>query len=65
MPYSLRVQHNIPISFFCTEGTCLEMPLNKGYAEKFDVMIFYDLRYQNPKKLDFGILHCNFAPANR
>ena len=49
MPYSLRVQHNIPISFFCTEGTCLEMPLNKGYAEKIDVMIFDDLRYQNPK----------------
>lgn len=57
MPYSLRVQHNIPISFFCTEGTCLEMPLNKGYAEKIDVMIFYDLRYQNPKKFGFR----NFA----
>ena len=53
MPYSLRVQHNIPISFFCTEGTCLEMPLNKGYAEKIDVMIFDDLRYQNPEK--FGL----------
>lgn len=26
------------------------MPFNKGYAEKIDVMIFYDLRYQNPKK---------------
>ena len=57
MPYSLRVQHNIPISFFCTEGTCLEMPFNKGYAEKIDVMIFYDLRYQNPKKIGFR----NFA----
>lgn len=57
MPYSLRVQHSIPISFFCAEGTCLEMPLNKGYAEKIDVMIFYDLRYQNAKKFGFR----NFA----
>ena len=39
--------------FFCAEGTCLEMPFNKGYAEKIDVMIFYDLRYQNPKKIGF------------
>ncbi len=29
------------------------MPFNKGYAEKIDVMIFYDLRYQNPKKFGF------------
>lgn len=33
------------------------MPFNKGYAEKFDVMIFYDLRYQNPKEFGFR----NFA----
>ena len=44
------------------------MPLNKGYAEKIDVMIFYDLRYQNAKKFgfrNFALLLCTYKQMKK
>ena len=49
------------ISLFCRCGKCEGMPVNKGLNSGLGVWKTLEVRYQVPKKMDFGSVCCIFA----